>query len=282
MRVGLAIGIRVRGEQDAELHRGSLSRPHRPRAFASAAAEASVVATARNRPYIGAMSSTAQMAEVAALVGDPARANMLSALFDGRSLTATELAYAANVSPPTASGHLAKLLDARLVLLVKQGRHRYYRLAGPDVGHMLEAIATVAAGGPPRYRPLSKKEQAMRQARLCYDHMAGVLAVRIAERLAAREFLILGNEAGEVTPAGVDFLSGFGVDLSSARAKRRTFCRPCVDLTERRPHIGGAVGAALAGRCLELNWIERMRDNRAVTVTPAGRDGFRETFGISL
>ena len=222
------------------------------------------------------------MAEVAALVGDPARANMLSALLDGRSLTATDLAYTAGVSPQTASGHLAKLLAARLVLLAQHGRHRYYRLAGPDVGHMLEAIANVAASGPPRFRPLSKKDAAMRQARICYDHMAGVLAVRVAEWLAARDFVILGNEAGEVTPAGVDFLSKFGVDLSRAQAKRRIFCRPCVDLTERRLHIGGAVGAALASRCLELKWIERVRDSRAVTVTPAGRGGFREMFEISI
>jgi DNA-binding transcriptional ArsR family regulator len=222
------------------------------------------------------------MAEVAALVGDPARANILCALLGGRALTATELAYAAGVSPQTTSGHLGKLLGARLLVLMRQGRHRYYRLAGPHVGHMLESIMNVALTGPPRYQPTSKRDETLRHARTCYDHIAGVLGVGLAERLIAREFVILGDEAGEVTPAGTEFLSNLGVDLSAARARRRVFCRPCVDWTERRPHIGGAVGAALAHRCFELRWIERVRDSRALTITPAGRRGLSETFALSI
>ena len=228
------------------------------------------------------MPDAPQMAEVAALVGDPARANILCALLGGRALTATELAFAAGVSPQTTSGHLGKLLTARLLVLMRQGRHRYYRLAGPHVGLMLESIMNVALTGPPRYQPPSKRDETLRHARTCYDHIAGVLGVGLAERLTERDFVILGAEAGEVTPAGAKFLSNFGVDLSSARARRRVFCRPCVDWTERRPHIGGAVGAALANRCFELRWIERMRDTRALTVTPAGRRGLREIFGLSI
>ncbi len=222
------------------------------------------------------------MAEVAALVGDPARANMLCALLGGRALTATELAFAARISPQTASAHLAKLLTARLVAVMPQGRHRYYRLAGPHIGHMLESIMNVALSGPPRFQPPSKLDQVLRHARTCYDHIAGVLGVGLADRLAEREFVILGNEAGEVTRAGADFLSGFGVDLSKARAKRRVFCRPCLDWTERRPHIGGAVGAALASRCFALGWIERLPDSRALAITPAGRQGLMETFALSV
>ena len=157
------------------------------------------------------------MVEVAALVGDPARANILCALLDGRALTATELAFAAGVSPQTTSGHLGKLLSARLLLLVKQGRHRYYRLAGSHVGQMLESIMNVALAGPPRFQPRSKLDEKLRYARTCYDHIAGLLSVGLAERLAKREFVILGDEAGEVTPAGADFLSKLGVDLSRAR-----------------------------------------------------------------
>ena len=228
------------------------------------------------------MPDAPQMAEVAALVGDPARANILCALLGGRALTATELAFAAGVSPQTTSGHLGKLLTARLLVLMRQGRHRYYRLAGPHVGLMLESIMNVALTGPPRYQPPSKRDETLRHARTCYDHIAGVLGVGLAERLTERDFVILGAEAGEVTPAGAEFLSNLGVDLSSARARRRVFCRPCVDWTERRPHIGGAVGAALANRCFELRWIERMRDTRALTVTPAGRRGLREIFGLSI
>jgi len=224
------------------------------------------------------MSNAPQIAEVAALVGDPARANILCALLGGRALTATELAFAANVTPQTTSAHLGKLLTARMLVLTKQGRHRYYRLAGPHVGQMLEGIMNVALNGPPRFQPRSKLDETLRHARTCYDHIAGVLGVALAERLIEREFVILGEEAGEVTSSGVDFLSRLGVDLAGARAKRRVFCRPCMDWTERRPHIGGAIGAALANRCFELKWIERVRDSRALLVTPAGRRGLVEAF----
>ncbi len=228
------------------------------------------------------MSNAPQIAEVAALVGDPARANMLCALLGGRALTATELAFAAGVSPQTTSGHLGKLFAARLVVQIKQGRHRYYRLAGPQVGQMLEGIMNVALSGPPRFQPKSKLDDKLRHARTCYDHIAGVLGVGLAEQMSAREFVVLGDEAGEVTPAGMEFMSKLGVDLSAARAKRRVFCRPCLDWTERRPHIGGAVGAALAQRCFELKWIERVRDSRALTITPAGRRGLMDTFALSV
>jgi len=249
---------------------------------ASAAAEVSEVAIARLSAHIQTMSNAPQIAEVAALVGDPARANILCALLDGRALTATELAFAARVSPQTASGHLGKLLGARLPLNVKQGRHRYYRIAGPQVGQMLESIMNVALSGPPRFQPKSKADEPLKFARTCYDHIAGVLGVEIAERLGEREFVILGEEAGEVTDRGAAFLTKLGVDLSAARARRRIFCRPCVDWTERRSHIGGAVGAAIANRCFELNWIERTRDSRALIVTPEGRRSLAEVLGVSV
>jgi DNA-binding transcriptional ArsR family regulator len=222
------------------------------------------------------------MAEVAALVGDPARANILCALLGGRALTATELAFTAGVSPQTASGHLGKLHAARLIVLMKQGRHRYYRLAGPHVGHMLESIMNVALTGPPRFQPKSRLDEQVRRARTCYDHIAGVLGVGLADRLTERGFVVLGDEAGAVTPAGAEFLSQLGVDLSGARAKRRIFCRPCVDWTERRAHIGGAVGAALSSRLFQLRWIERVRDSRALTITPAGRRSLSEIFALSV
>jgi len=228
------------------------------------------------------MSNAPQIAEVAALVGDPARANMLVALLGGRAITATELAYAAGVSPQTTSGHLGKLSAARLVVLMKQGRHRYYRLASPHVAHMLESIMHVAIDGPPRYQPRSKTDDQMRRARTCYDHIAGALGVDLADSMIAHDFVVLGDEAGEVTLTGMEFLTRLGVDLAAARAKRRVFCRPCLDWTERRPHIGGAVGAALARRCFELKWIEQVRDSRALAITHAGRRGLVEAFGLSV
>jgi DNA-binding transcriptional ArsR family regulator len=240
------------------------------------------LAIARGSAHISAMSNAPQIAEVAALVGDPARANMLCALLGGRALTATELAFTAGVTPQTTSGHLGKLFAARLVVQMKQGRHRYYRLAGPHVGQMLESIMNVAMTGPPRFQPKSRLDEQMRHARTCYDHIAGVLGVGLAERLIERDFVILGDEAGEVTASGAEFLSKLGVDLSAARAKRRVFCRPCLDWTERRSHIGGAVGAALAQRCFELKWIQRIGDSRALGITAAGRHGLLDTFGLSV
>ena len=147
---------------------------------------------------------------------------------------------------------------------------------------MLESIMNVALMGPPRFQPKSRLDEQMRHARTCYDHIAGVLGVGLAERMSAHEWIVLGDEAGEVTPAGMEFFGKLGVDLSSARNKRRVFCRPCLDWTERRSHIGGAVGAALAERLIELKWIERARDSRALTITPVGRRGLAEFFDLSL
>jgi DNA-binding transcriptional ArsR family regulator len=223
-----------------------------------------------------------QLAEVAALVGDPARAHILGALMDGRALTAGELAYAASVSPQTASGHLAKLTEGRLLVVAHQGRHRYFRLASPAVARMLEGIMAVAANGPPRYRPASKADAAMRIARTCYDHLAGRLGVGLADALRARGQVVLGEDGGEVTDAGAAFLGGFGIDLDVGRRSRRPFCRPCLDWTERRPHLAGALGAALAGRCFDLGWIERRRDGRALAITRAGERGFKERFDLAL
>lgn len=234
------------------------------------------------RRHIAGMTTAANMAEVAALLGDPARANILCALLDGRALTASELAYAAHVSPQTASGHLARLHSAKLIERSRQGRHHYYRLAGPHIAQMLESIVNVALLGPPRHQPRTRHDSQLREARTCYDHLAGRLGVGLAERLVADDHVVLGPEAGEVTATGEQLLSEIGVDLSQARARRRVFCRPCIDWTERRPHIGGAVGAALAARLFALDWIERVRDSRAVVVTPAGRRGLYERFGLDV
>ena len=226
------------------------------------------------------MGEVAQLAEIASLVGDPTRANILSALMDGRAHTATELASLAHITPPTASGHLAKLRDARLILLARQGRHHYYRLASAEVARMIEAIGAVAAAGPPRQPTLSRQALALREARTCYDHLAGRIAVAITDGLVARGAIALGEDGGEVTDGGAEFLTRFGLDLPAARTRKRAFCRPCLDWTERRPHLGGAVGAALLCRCASLGWIERVRDSRAVRITPAGRAGLAATFGV--
>lgn len=221
-----------------------------------------------------------KIAEVASLIGDPARANMVSALMDGRALTASELAFCAHITPQTASGHLAKLVDGGLLAPAKQGRHRYFRLASPLVGQMLEGIMGVAQAGPARYQPHWRGGEDLRFARLCYDHLAGELAVRMTQVLADRAHVLLSDDGGEVTPEGAAFLNRFGVDVGALRTSRRMFCRPCLDWSMRKPHIGGAVGAALARRVLDAGWVRRTRDSRALQVTPEGGRQLRAWFGI--
>lgn len=223
------------------------------------------------------------MAEIAALVGDPARANILFALMDGRALTAKELAYAARVAPSTASAHLAALTGAGLLTCKQQGRHRYYRLACSLVGSMLESILAVAAQtGPPVRRETWRGGEALRTARSCYDHLAGRLAVALADRLEERGHVILTPDGGEVTETGRAFLAEFGADAARTGGARRVYCRPCLDWSERRPHIAGRVGAAIAARCFELGWIARMRDTRAVAITGAGQAGFARQFEVTI
>src|SRR5258707_4657987 len=221
------------------------------------------------------------IAEIAALVGEPARATMLSALLDGRALTASELAFAARITPQTASSHLAKLTEAGLLSPIKDGRNRYFRLASPKVVEMLDGIVAVALENRPRYRPLSGQAQELSAARICYDHLAGRLSVDLTDFLTTHEYIVVSDEAAEITPTGNGFLTEFGVDLSALSSTRRRFCRLCLDWTERRPHIAGAVGAALTKRCFDLGWTERMKHSRAVIVTPSGKRGFLENFGIA-
>ena len=204
------------------------------------------------------MLTTAALARTASLVGDPARANMLAALMDGRALTARELAQAASVTAQTASGHLGQFTSAGLLIMERQGRHRYHRLASPAVAHMLETIMSVAAIGS-RATPLraGPRDAALRKARTCYDHLAGQLAVAMADRMAERNQVELSPDGGAVTQVGAHFLRGLGVDLDRAaapatrRGGSRMFCRPCLDWSERRPHIAGALGAALCTACLD-------------------------------
>ena len=230
------------------------------------------------------MTSGANLAEVAALVGDPARANMLSALLHGQALTAGELAFFAHVAPSTASAHLAKLVEANLLSVVSQGRHRYFRLASPLVARMLEGIAQVAAlQSPGRFRPPSARDEALCLARTCYDHLAGRLGVAIADSLSSRGHVMLDEDGGIVTESGAAFLARLGIDMARLQRRHgRAFCRPCLDWSERRPHLAGAVAAAIASTCLEQGWVERLRDSRAVAVTRRGRIAFTELFGLEL
>jgi DNA-binding transcriptional ArsR family regulator len=239
------------------------------------------------------MLTTSAFAEAAALVGDPARANMLIALMDGRALTAKELAHAAGITAQTASVHLARLTDAGLLAMEKQGRHRYHRLASASVAHMLESIMSVAADRGQTDGPQLKavrvgpRDKELRRIRTCYDHLAGQLAVRFADTMVERGHIDLSPDGGAVTENGLEFLRTFGVDLEGGRMRPRggsghTFCRPCLDWSERRPHIAGAVGSAICQTCFSRGWLRKIDDTRAVAMTQAGQIAFRKAFDLTM
>lgn len=230
-----------------------------------------------------AMVAAANLVEVAALVGDTARATMLAALMGGQSLTGTELAYVAHVTRPTASEHLARLVEARLLAVTRKRRFAYYRIASPLVARMLESIKAVAAiEVPPRHQPRSAADEALRFARTCYDHIAGTVGVAIADALQAAGHVTLNDDGGELTDGGARLLDRFGAMPAPRTKSRRIFCRPCLDWSERRYHVAGFVGAEICRCCLERRWLTRMRDTRALQLTPEGRRGLAETFGVQL
>jgi DNA-binding transcriptional ArsR family regulator len=223
-----------------------------------------------------------QLAEVAQLVADPGRANILSTLMDGRALTATELAGVAGVTPQTASSHLAKLVKHELLAMQKRGPRRFYRLATPLVAQMLEGIMTVAATDPPRFRPPSKIDAEMRRARTCYDHLAGELGVALTDSMTDRGHLVLDADAGELTAEGLAFLARLGIDLMSPTGSRRPFCRPCLDWSERRWHLAGRVGASIADLAFGRDWVRRRPQGRSVEITRNGVAAFRDVFGARI
>jgi DNA-binding transcriptional ArsR family regulator len=227
------------------------------------------------------MVAAANLVEVAALVGDTARATMLNALMGGQALPATEVAYRENISRSTASDHLSKLVAARLLTVRRNGRFSYYRIASPLVATMLESIKVVAAiEVPPRRQPRSANEDALRFARSCYDHLAGQVGVAVTDALVAMGHIVLTDDGGEVTAAGGRFFSAFGVDLRPRT--RRIFCQPCLDWSERRYHVKGLVGARILDRLLELEWLRCVPGSRALQLTPAGRAGLSEIFHIEI
>lgn len=229
------------------------------------------------------MTEGPEIAVIGALIGDPSRANILTALLDGRAWTASELAVSAGVSMPTTSGHLRKLVDGNLLVTEKQGRHRYFRLTNHKVAEALEALAGLAAELPQR-RPKRSgpRDLSMRTARTCYDHLAGRLGVGLMEGLVRKAYLIENEKGLFVTDAGNHWFRSVGIDLAHVRSQRRVFARPCLDWSERRPHLAGAIGAALAARYLDQGWIKRLPNSRALKITSKGHHGFQESFGIDL
>ncbi len=224
------------------------------------------------------MKVKATMVTVGSMIGSPARATMLAALLDRRALTATELSRRASVSSASASQHLAKLTASGLLVVERHGRHRYYSIASADIA---AALSTLERLGAPFPRPPSPRESAIRQARLCYDHVAGGLGVGITDAMLANGWLELSGRDYLLTEPGDRFLRRLGVDVDGARAKRRLFARACLDWSERRAHLAGALGAALAARLFELDWLVRSGRPREIRVTARGEAEFARLFGMT-
>jgi DNA-binding transcriptional ArsR family regulator len=222
----------------------------------------------------------ADVAAVAALIGDPARASLLLALADSKRLPARDLAHRAGIAPSTASGHLAKLASAKLVVGEREGRHRFFRLADPSVAEALEALATIAPTRPVSSLREANAADAIRRGRMCYDHLAGRLGVELTAALEREGVLTYRDDSYALGPAGRTRLGAFGLDLGALANGRRPLVRTCLDWSERRPHLAGALGAALAARLFELGWLKRRPSTRSVEVTPRGQEGLRAEFGI--
>ena len=219
------------------------------------------------------------IAQIAALIGDPARANVLTALMHGTVLTASELAFEAGVTLQTASSHLAKLLDAGLLRARKQGRHKYFSLSNDQVAHVLEGLMGLAANAGHLRSRSGPRDAALRKARICYNHLAGDMGTRMFDNLMAKGYLRSRGDHLDLTGRGHAFVRGFGIDVDALEGKRSPLCRECLDWSERRSHLAGSLGRAFLSRFEELGWARRNRGTRVVAFSKSGEYDFAATFG---
>ena len=224
----------------------------------------------------------ADVAAAAALIGEPTRATLLLALMEQDALPASDLAARARIAKSTASEHLARLVDGGLILGERQGRHRYFRFADPAVAAAIEALAAIAPAKPVRSLRDANIGDAIRLARTCYDHLAGRLGVELTAALERDRVLVAHRGGYRLGPSAPARLAALGIDLGELARQRRTLVRPCLDWSERRRHVAGAVGAALATRLFELGWLKRRKTNRSVEITRLGRARLRAEFGLEL
>jgi DNA-binding transcriptional ArsR family regulator len=229
------------------------------------------------------MSYDPNLAAVAALIADPARAMMLLALIDGRALPAGELAYAAGITPQTASTHLARLTDGGLLIVEQEGRHRYYRLTGPHVAQAMEQLAAIRPATPVRRKAKSPAAKRLDLARCCYDHLAGKLGVAVAAALSERNLLVsTGDKRLTVTADGAQWFAGLGIDVSALRPGVRGIARQCLDWTEREHHVAGPLGRRLLGTFYDAGWLRKSASPRLLEVTPRGETEFRRQLGVDI
>lgn len=228
------------------------------------------------------MDGTPNIAKIGSLLGDNTRARMLTALMHGKALTASELAAEAGVMAQTATAHLTKLEQGKLLVMRKQGRHKYFALANEDVATLLETLMGLSATNEPLKTHTGPRSAAMRHARVCYNHLAGSMGIALYESLLNQEYLHLQDGALTLSATGEQFMQAFGIDISKLKQSRSPVCRECLDWSERRSHLAGSLGRALFRHCEHLQWLKRETDSRIVTFSAKGTKAFNQTFGIDL
>lgn len=228
------------------------------------------------------MGAGPQAAQTAALISDSSRAAILTALMDGKLHPASELAYMARVTPQTASYHLTKMAESKIIMIQKQGRHRYYGIINHEVAEVIETLLLIAPPAEIKSLKHSVEDHNLRAARTCYDHLAGALGVQLRDTMLNQNILREGDAEFVVTSVGEDFFGRFQIDLDSVRKKRRCFSSKCLDWSERRHHLAGALGNAVLKRLFELNWLRRIEGTRALKITDEGKRGLQETLHIDI
>lgn len=228
--------------------------------------------------------ANAAISRIAAAIGEPARARILYCLMDGHARTSTELSVVADVSPSTASAHLNRLKIAHLVKVLVQGKHRFYSLEGPDVASALEGLSVLAGGSRDKFVPSTPSR--LRAARTCYDHLAGTVGVSLHDRFKALRWLLAASNGSDnvydLSSDGTKAFEALGIDIQATRMLRRRFACACLDWSERRPHVGGALGAAFLRVALERKWVVQDLDSRALDITSLGRRGMLTRFGLQI
>jgi DNA-binding transcriptional ArsR family regulator len=222
-----------------------------------------------------------KFSHIASLIGDPVRSRIMWALLDGRSYTATELAIHSDTSLPNISMHLNKLVTANILSVKKQGRHRYFNYSRPEVSYAVEALAGLMTTNTIKDQDLPE-EVPVRFCRTCYDHLAGRVGVSVAESLARKKYTVVSEQNITITPKGNVFFQSLDIDIVKLQHEKRAFARTCLDWSERKDHIGGALGSAMLSRFLAKDWIRRTKNSRAVIVTAKGRKGFLDGLGLDL
>jgi DNA-binding transcriptional ArsR family regulator len=223
-----------------------------------------------------------QFIKTASLIGDPTRASILWTLLDGRAFTATELAVSANTSPQNISMHLGKLLEADLLCVEKQGRHKYYRFSNKEVAYAVEAMANLVPKPEVSLKNKSENYPPIKFCRTCYDHLAGKIGVALTDSLLEQKIIIEKNNAYEISPEGEKWFSRFGINIEESQKQKRIFLKPCLDWSERRNHIAGSIGALLLNKMIAEDWLRKTKDSRAMIITGKGEKELLKNFKIAL